>query len=45
MRDGVLACRLLNSTNLTNEQKQLIKATFSKNYERPIKTGLYQYFN
>ena len=28
--DGVLAYRLLNSANLTNEQKQLVKATVSK---------------
>ena len=28
--DGVLAYRLLNSANLTNEQKQLVKATISK---------------
>ena len=28
--DGVLAYRLLHSANLTNEQKQLVKATVSK---------------
>ena len=28
--DGVLAYRLLNTVNLTNEQKQLVKATVSK---------------
>ena len=30
MQDGVLAYKLLKSANLTNEQKQLIKATVSK---------------
>ena len=28
--DGVLAYRILNSANLTNEQKQLLKITVSK---------------
>ena len=28
--DGALAYRLLNSAKLTNEQKQLVKATISK---------------
>ena len=28
--EGVLAYRLLNSANLTNEQKQLVKSTVSK---------------
>ena len=28
--DGVLTYRLFNSANLTNEQKQLVKATVSK---------------
>ena len=28
--DGILTYRLLNSANLTNEQKQLVKATVSK---------------
>ena len=28
--DGVLAYRLLNSANLTNEQKHLVKGTVSK---------------
>ena len=28
--EGVLAYRLLNSSNLTNEQKQLVKSTVSK---------------
>ena len=28
--DGVLAYRILNSANLTNEQKQLVKITVSK---------------
>ena len=32
--DGTLAYRLLNSVNLTNEQKQLVKATVSQiNYQ------------
>lgn len=30
MQDDVLAYKLLKSANLTNEQKQLVKATVSK---------------
>ena len=40
---------ILDGVNLTNKQKQLVKAAVTKmnyqNYERPIKKGLYQYFN
>ena len=37
---GVLAYRLLNSANLTNEQKQLVKAALSKMNYRIMKDQL-----
>ena len=47
--DGVLAYKLLNSANLTNEQKELVKATGSKmDYEimkDQLKKVFTKYFN
>ena len=42
--DGVLAYRLLNSANLTNEQKQLLKATLSKTDYQIMKDQLKKVF-
>ena len=42
--DGVLAYRLLNSANLTNEQKQLVKATVSKMDYQVMKDQLKKVF-
>ena len=43
--DGVLAYRLLNSANLTNEQKQLIKATVNKRDYQIMKDQLKKVFS
>ena len=42
--DGVLAYRLLNSANLTNVQKQLVKATLSKTDYQIMKDQLKKVF-
>ena len=43
--DGVLAYKLLNSANLTNEQKQLIKATVNKRDYQIMKDQLKKVFS